>query len=676
MYKTIKLSCCLIAFCFCKAHAQQDTIRIAVRANATENGIIQLRWVSNSPAAWRFTNTNGIIIERYTLMRGEGILDTPEKVVLTLTPLKPPVLDEWKDIATQNPKAAIIAQALYGKDFEMSGGRSGVSEMIALSQEQEQRFAMSMFAADQSYSAALFARWGFEDKTAVKGERYLYRVIPAGKDTKKVLEEGPAYIGTDDYEMLPKPLDLNGIFGNNSVLITWNYTLLQATYNAYNIERSTDGKTFQRLNKNPLLNFTGGDRIFYTDSIENGKTYYYRVKGLTLFGEEGIVSDTVEGKGIDKLDYTPHIVRIVPDGETVNVLWEFEEAGNKDIAKFELQQSVTESGMFETVTTDISPDKRSVPYSPTSLQNYLRIAAIPKEGNATYSYPFLFQQSDSIPPATPEGLDGLIDSVGVVRLTWRANTESDMLGYRVLRGQTQNDDLIPLNDIAIQDNFFTDTVSLKTLNAKVFYAVAAIDKRYNQSPESPSIALQRPLQVKPAPPYITLCESSEEGIKLEWTAGNDETITGYAVWRNEGKEMKLLKSILSPEEKSFVDKTASDDVSYSYQVVSSNEYKNSDPSPAASARKSGKVPADAIRKFKGKRTDGGILLKWEIATKDCKSVAIYRKDGNAAFVLWNTPELYTNELLDNTAKRNFTYEYLIAIKDLNGKITQTQTKVD
>ena len=149
--------------------AQQDTIRLHLRPNVTHDHI-QLRWVAGTSASWYFTNKNGVIIERYTILRDGNVLATPEKTILTPTPLKPPRLDDWKEIVEGNPNAAIIAQALYGTDFEVSGGQSGIGAMIALSQEQEQRYAMAMYAADMSYPAAKFAGWGYEDKTAVKGE--------------------------------------------------------------------------------------------------------------------------------------------------------------------------------------------------------------------------------------------------------------------------------------------------------------------------------------------------------------------------------------------------------------------------------------------------------------------------------------------------------------------------
>ena len=674
----------LLLFLLCGTlFAQQDTIQLHLRPNVTKESI-QLRWTSNSPEAWYFTNKNGVLIERYTLVRNDVILDTPEKIILTLSPLKPPVLDAWKDIAQEDQYAAIIAQALYGADFEVSGGSKGIGEIIALSQEQEQRYAMSMYAADLSYKAALFAGWGYEDKTVVKGERYLYRVIPVDKNAKKHIEIASSYISPDDYEELPKPLELDAIFGDGTALVVWNYQLLLNYYNTYHIERSEDRTRFTRLNQNPLTSVTGGDRIFYTDSIQNNKTYYYRVIGLTPFGEEGPASDTIQGIGKPKLIYNPHITRITPyDDGSVDVEWEFNEAGNNNIQHFRLERSNTDKGSYEIVVDKIMPDQRKTLYSNPMPENYLRIAAIPKEEEQepTYSFPRMLQMADSIPPAIPSGLKGEVDTLGIARLTWNANTESDLLGYRIFRGQTAGEELVPLNDIAINTNEFTDTISLYNLNAKVYYSVTSLDQRYNQSDPCEPIALIKPLKVKPAPPYISRCEASDEGIQLEWIPGNDETITSYSIWRseNENETKTKIDIIEDATVVSYTDITVSGDINYIYEVRSiSLSNMESDPSPAAYIKSKGKTvnPGSLIKKFTAKRGDKGVVLKWELSSREIQSINIYRKEAEASAVLLKEVDIWDNEFIDNKAKRNTTYEYTLVLKNLHGKLTHVKTKVD
>ncbi|KAA6344579.1 hypothetical protein EZS27_007813 [termite gut metagenome] len=656
----------------------QDTIIVTVKANVTKEKI-QLRWAVNSPTAWFYTNMHGMTIERYTLMRNGTILDTPEQVVLTLAPLKPHPLDDWQDIAQKDNYAAIITQALYGEDFEVSGGEVDISRIIALSQEQEQRYAMSLFAADMSFSAALFAGWGYEDKTVKEGERYLYRIIPAGPDTEKVIEMGSAYVGLEDYRDLPRPLDLDAIFGNQSVMVIWNSKILERYYNSYYLERSDDRADFKRLTETPLTNLMGNDRMFYNDSISNNKTYYYRLTGLTSFGEEGPVSDTIQGQGTSRLIYNAHIVKAIPDDSgKVEVTWDFDERGNEDLVSFELRRGNTDKGPFTTVVPNIPPASRIAIYEKPVPESYLVIAAIPKEGEEVISFPFLLQMEDSIPPVIPQELEGAVDTTGIVRLKWLANSDSDLLGYRVYRGQVQGEELIPLTDIAIIANEYRDSVNIYNLNSKVYYAVTSLDRRYNQSALSAILELEKPDVLKPSPPFITRCEATDSGVLLEWVSGA-ESLLAYRIYRVEKgkKRREQIKTIDNPEITHYVDSTVVGGTSYNYDVVSVNKSSlESNPSPSLYVRAREQGTNMGIKRFRSERTLKGIVLKWEHTVADVKSVNMYRKEGELPLSLWREIGVWEREAIDATAKRNIVYEYLLVIKTQNGQPISAQTKTE
>jgi hypothetical protein len=640
---------------------------------------IQLRWAVNSPSAWYYTNKHGVTIERHTLMRDGRVLDTPETAVLTPVPLKPPPLNGWETIARSDSYAAIIAQALYGSDFEVSGGEKNLGEIISLSQEQEQRYAMSMFAAEMSYAAALFAGWGYEDTTVRPGERYLYRVIPVSPDTKKVVEAGSAYVGLEDFQPLPRPLELDAVWGNRSVMVTWNSKLLQKYYSAYYLERSDDGKTFNRLSDTPLANMMENDRMFFNDVIENDKACYYRLAGVTPFGEEGPYSDTIQGKGIPKLIYNPVITKAMPDDNgQVTVSWDFDERGNGDLSSFELRRSDTDKGPFLPVVSNIDPARRTAVYEKPLPENYLLIAAISKTGDETVSYPHLLQMEDTIPPAIPQGLEGYVDTTGIVHLKWVANIDSDILGYRIYRGQTQGEELIPITDIAVKATGFKDSVNIHNLNSKVYYAITALDRRYNQSGQTEPVVLDKPEVIPPSPPFITKCEATDRGVLLEWVTGR-ENLRSYIISRYEkGKGFReLIKIIANPDIKTYLDSTAVGGVHYGYDVVAINRNSlESVPSAVASVTAKQATDGAVIKSFKATRVANGIQLKWNHTVSDAKSILIYRKEGESALMSWKEADVWERELSDTTAKRNTAYQYLLVIKNREGIVLSAQTKTE
>jgi hypothetical protein len=97
------------------------------------------------------------------------------------------------------------------------------------------------------------------------------------------------------------------------------------------------------------------------------------------------------------------------------------------------------------------------------------------------SAPICVTPKDTFPPAAPKSLTAVSD-VGAVNLVWDANTESDLAGYIVLRGEAPGDNMQPLMRDPIKENRYTDrTVAGGTT---YLYTVIAVDKAGNRSPSS------------------------------------------------------------------------------------------------------------------------------------------------------------------------------------------------
>jgi len=662
------------------AFAQQDTATIAVRANVDTTGSIKLRWAVSNAMAWKQSNKYGFIVERYTVVRDNVLLEKPERVVLTAKPLKPQPLNNWEPLATKNGYAAIIAQALYGEDFDLSReDAKGVASFIALAQELQQRYLVSMYAADLCYPAAVMAGWGLEDVTGKKGERYLYRIRTAVPSAILNIQMGSVYTSGNENVELPQPQELHGIFGDKSVLLTWNYTALADHYNAYFLEKSWDGKNFERVSQTPLVNMNSKDgkpvdRMIYTDSLKgNGQSVYYRVIGVNTFGQEGPPSEILQGAGQTKLIYVPHITSAVPDANGVlTVVWEFDERGDEQLQGFELQRSDQAQGPFVTVVNNIPPDRRNVTFSDLRSTNYFKINAVPKTGAPTFSFPVLVQPADSIPPAAPAGLIGNVDTTGVVTLSWVPNKEKDLYGYRIFRGNTKTEELVPLTYNAVTTTNWVDTISVHNLNNEVFYAVTALDQRYNQSEKSAVLTLEKPDLVPPSSPLITAFDIGKNGISLKWVTGGEENITSINVMRAEGKKpMEVIQSLLVSAESSYLDSAVYANQHYSYAIVAvTRSGLLSAPSPIITVQAPAQVGRlGTITSFDARRDRkaNNIVLSWKHNVSAVRGFDIYRNEIGKKPTLIKSLKGFETSMKDATATDGTPYEYLIRIVLDNGR---------
>ncbi|MDR2424911.1 MAG: hypothetical protein LBD59_09350 [Prevotellaceae bacterium] len=668
-----------------------DTAFISLRARVQQDTVL-LRWAASSATLWFHTNKYGFDIERYTLVRDGKVLDTPEIKKLNSTPVKAKPLDEWEAIANSNNYAAIIAQALYGEDFTLSDGdETSISKIVAISQEREQRFSMSLYAADQSFAAALMAGWAWRDTDVRKNERYLYRVIPLNPEQTGVpTGYGAAFVAIDEPEHLPQPFGLTGVFNDKNVILVWDYTLFSDVYNSYFIEKSTDSIHFVRLGDLPVTNFNSKNeekqqRIYFTDSLENNTdTYWYRIVGLTSFGETGPPSEPISGKGKQMLPYIPYItVSDINEHGNLELEWEFDQQGNTFIKGFELSHS-EDANNYQTLVTDINPEKRSflVARERLTASNYFVITAIPHEGEPASSFPVLVQPIDSVPPAVPTGLTGTVDTAGIVRLTWKNNTERDLLGYRVYRSQLKDEESTPLFYLALNDTVYSDTVNVRNLNKKVFYSVAALDKRYNQSDLSPVLELEKPDLTPPSSPVLANYKIRDDGIEISWINSPDADVVRHRIWRREKSEGYSPASILAVINDSatttYVDTSAVVGVHYIYTVTAAKrnllESRASNALTLFTNKPKGKTMTidrlDAVMDKQNKM----LKLIWSDKLRDVVHYEIYKGVNDEKMTLWKTvPANKSREILDENLLANDTYRYAVRAILKSGKNTGAKT---
>ena len=99
------------------------------------------------------------------------------------------------------------------------------------------------------------------------------------------------------------------------------------------------------------------------------------------------------------------------------------------------------------------------------------------------SAPVCVTPADTFPPAAPTGVS-VAGSVGAINLIWNANTESDLGGYIVLRGEAPGDKLQAITATPITETTYRDTAV--TPGVRYVYAIVAVDRATppNTSPQS------------------------------------------------------------------------------------------------------------------------------------------------------------------------------------------------
>jgi len=589
------------------AQSEEQLPEVRVIARAQEDKIL-LRWTLNTPVSWRKGNRYGYTLERYTISRDQKTLANPEKLIIGQNFMPAPMM-EWEAIAESNDNGAIMAQALFGGSFVVEGA-GGFASIINKAEEQQQRFAFGLYAADQDFEIAKKAGLGYIDIDIKPNEKYLYKVISNIPETELKTKEGGVYIGIIDYEPLPEPVDFVGVFQDGATLLSWDSKLLKNTYNSYIIERAEDGNIFKKLGDLPYTAINKeqkeSPRTVYIDSIKNDKNYLYRIKGVSSFGEIGPASNIVEGEGKKVLKFVPHLkTKNIKSESEVELTWTFPEEGNNDITSFTLKRSDTDRGAYSPVITDIPPTARKISYDKLKASNYFKITANGKNNNIRDSFSMLVQPIDSIPPEKPIGLKGVVDSTGIVTLEWTPNEEEDLLGYRIYRGNLKNEEYSQITKTPYENNKFKDTVKVKSLNSKIYYQIMAVDKRYNMSEFSEVLELTKPDLIPPTSPVFT-SYSIEDGIViLEWAKSSSEDVEAHYIYRKKKDEnnWQLVHQSNKNKKTTFADEKVEEGKYYSYTILARDiSGLESQPSPPVSVIVPKTTLKPAVKGFYGNVT--------------------------------------------------------------------------
>jgi uncharacterized protein len=665
--------------------AQNDSLpQIKVIGRALKDKVL-LRWAPTTPLSWQIINKYGYTIERVTMTKNNKLIKDRKLQKLTASPLKPWPEEKWEPIAYDekgevNKYVAIAAQAIFGGSFELTESYSNdITKVIEKSQENEKRFTFALFAADQSLKVAEAMGLYYVDNNVVEDEKYLYRIYANVPNEEMALDTGFIYIGPPDYAELPRPYELHGDFEEKMVTLTWNRELFEQIYSNYEVQRSDNGKEFFSIDDLPFINTAPMDKpnprlMYRMDSLpENNLTYYYRIRGRTPFDEWGPWSDTISGQSIVSLKFKPMIREAnVIDNKAVELKWEFPEEHNQDIEYFALLRANKANGNYVELAGNLNPSVRTFTDEKPNVSNYYIVRAFNSSKDASSSFPYFAQLVDSFPPAPPTGLKAMIDTTGLVTLSWKLGPEEDILGYRVFRSNFAAEEFGQMTKSPVKDTVYYETIKLKNLSRKIYYKIAVIDRNFNQSEFSDVVMLLKPDVVPPTPPLFKAPKSKKEGAQLGWINSSSKDVIKHVLYRRKANDEGWVTVAVFPVTDSvqqFVDRQITPKLLYEYIMLAVDSANNeSKPCKSVFVRKidTGIRPAIEDIETNIDETNKQIEIKWEYPYKDVKNYLIYRAKDESPIRYYQLIPADNQEFKDKKVIINTKYRYRIKAKFEDG----------
>jgi uncharacterized protein len=627
---------------------------------------ILLRWAPTDQKTWKLGNEYGYTILRYTILKGKKIPKEIIAIPLTQAPLKPHPLKEWEPFADEK-YVAIAGECIYSDVYH--GVNTAGNPFLAVKKYKNEihRFSFALYAADQSLKAAALSGLYFADKFVRADEKYLYKVFIPVPDTAVHLDTASVFTGISEYQPLPKPIDLKADWDDKKVTLSWNFKFLKHIYNSYIVERSEDeGKTYKPINESGVVRLAdegvSPEFIFKADTLSgNDIKYYYRVKGVSAFGELGPPSDSIFGQGIKPIINPPAIKEnIVIDNKTIKLSWTFPDEMNKYISGFRIYSSSSPKGRKKKIYESKSPLERSFNDTTPDMTNYYLISVFNSTKEKFSSITTFSELVDSFPPAAPKNVIGTIDSTGKVEIAWSKNKDKDLEGYRVYLSNDPKFEFILVTPAVIKDTFFIDSINIRTLTPHVYFKIRSIDLRQNQSAFSELLTLKRPDVIPPVSPVIKSTEEQNGTIIISWVNSSSIDVAYHHLYRKERGD-SLFQEIVKLEKvsdvrSSYTDKKVKPGKEYIYFMkAEDNSGLLSVASKTEACKTSGSMESIILKKRE--QTDR-VKLLWNSKTdKVIIKVLIYRGVNGALLQLYDNSS--EGSYTDTRLSPEKTYEYRI-----------------
>ncbi len=443
---------------------------------------------------------------------------------------------------------------------------------------------------------------------------------------------------------LPAPTVTGGNDAQGRPTLKWNAVSGAAKYEVYRA-RSKDGDYIK-------YSTVTGTSYTNTSYIENGNTYYYKVRALNANGTSGawssIVSVTYRAASTGTLS-APTVTGGNDSQGRPTLTWK----AVSGAAKYEVYRARSKDGDYIKYSTVTGTSYTNTSYIESGNTYYYKVRALKSDGTAgawSSVVSVTYKQTLSAPAVT-----GGNDAQGRPTLTWKAVTGAAK--YEVYRARSKDGTYSKYSTTT--GTAYTNS-SYLTSGATYYYKVRALDANGNAGPYSAVVSVT--CRLKLTAPTVTGGTDAQGRPTLKWNA-----VTGaakYEVYRARSKDGDYIKystvTGTSYTNTSYIEN--GNTYYYKVRALGSDGTAGPDSTPVSVTYK---APFGAPLVTGSKDSQGRPALKWDKVT-DAAKYEVYRarsKDGTYSLMSTQSATGYTNT---SYLANGTTYYYKVRALKANG----------
>jgi hypothetical protein len=531
----------------------------------------------------------------------------------------------------------------------------------------------------------------YEDCSVTPGQAYSYELYELVNGNERLIETSP-YMPVAKLAPAPPPDSLEVVAGDSRVSMRWKPEVKR--YWGVNVYRKTDNDTsFTLRNNTPIMlseapkedkSIGYPDTFFDEENLQNGVAYTYKIQGIDYFARPTLFSEEITVTPKDKMPpIAPHNVSTDVGLLDITLAWQHD-FQSSDMKGYNIYRMKGRNGEKRLLNHTLLPPAQRAYYDtvPEPGAFIYRIAAVDSSGNEGLSFPAIGEVLDIFPPAQPTGLQVVADT-GKIFLSWNANQEKDLMGYRVYRtvGNNRDDNYVLLNTKVITGTQFTDSLPVNAKNF-FFYKITALDSSYNKSEYSSPRSARMPDVIAPRKPFIINVTQELKAIRIEWLNNAESDLAGYHIYRFQPEDSaRTVKRLnIAPIKAGihlFTDNWTTPNTAYRYYLTAIDSSGNVS---LPSTPYDGKIIAEEacpleIKTLKTSvKKNGTVVVSWRIIAEDedaFQGCILYRKSPQAntykPINTLSTTTKYTDKFEDN----NTLFYYQIRAYGGNGCVVKS-----
>ena len=444
-------------------------------------------------------------------------------------------------------------------------------------------------------------------------------------------------------QTLPAPTVTGGNDNQGRPTLTWKAVTGAAKYEVYRA-RSKDGDYIK-------YSTVTGTSYTNTSYIENGNTYYYKVRALNANGTAGAWSSVVSVTYKQTLP-APTVTGGNDNQGRPTLTWN----AVSGAAKYEVYRARSKDGDYTKYSTTTGTAYTNSSYLTSGATYYYKVRALDANGNAG-PYSAVVSVTCRLKLTAPT-VTGGNDAQGRPTLKW--NAVSGAAKYEVYRARSKDGDYIKYSTVT--GTSYTNASYIENGNT-YYYKVRALDASGTAGPDSTpvSVTYKAPFGA----PLVTGSKDSQGRPALKWDKVTDAA--KYEVYRARSKDGTY--SLMSTQSATGYTNTSylTNGTTYYYKVRALKANGTASAYSSVVTITYGTVPTPAAPAMRSAKADSaGITVSWDTAA-NAVTYNVYRTADAGSSWTQVASSVKGSSYKDTTVKKGVKYGYKVRGVAADGK---------